>query len=101
MIISDDVIWFDTLADTLVPFSLSDGTAIGETLESYNLMADFKNVERKSLLASGSRSNPYCLFRRVEDKLVKYELNYELNVERDDERLISEYPSISYSGDYI
>ncbi len=88
MIICDDVIWFETLADTIVPFSLSDGTAIGETLKCY-LRDDFQNVERKSLLGKYDKSR--AIFRRVDDKLVIYKLNCELKGSS----------IMSYSGDYI
>lgn len=97
MIIYDDVIWFRMLRGGIVPFITSDGTAIGETLKSADFGNYNPNVERKSLLLKNKES--VILFRRVEDKLVKYELNYELK--RDTKRLINEYPFMSYSGDYI
>lgn len=99
MIIVDDVIWFNTFADTLAPFSISDGKLLCESLKGYALSYDFKNVERKSVLGNSPQS--ISLFRKVEDKLVKHELNYEPNVKSDDGRMIREYPIMSYSVDYI
>lgn len=77
MYVSDGTAWLKTLADTVVPFSLSDGSQKGEKLDGYRISHVLSQPEKSGAVLYRTKSSEVSLFSDVDGKLRRYDLPLE------------------------
>lgn len=75
--VTNGIVWFKTLADTVVPFSLSDGSQCAETLHGYAIRPSSGNPEQSSMLLYQTRESKVSIFSREKGVLNRYDLTVE------------------------
>lgn len=74
MYVSDGTAWLKTLADTVVPFSLSDGSQQGEKFDGYRINHVLSQTDESGAVLYRTQSSEVSLFSVVNGKLRRYDL---------------------------
>ena len=77
--VTDDVIWFQTLADKIAPFSISTGALYGDILQGYVLNFNLSNPKENNTLFYRTQKPDITLFEITNGKLERYDLSVDVN----------------------
>ena len=95
--VTNDVIWFQTLADRIVPFSVSTGALCGEILQGYAIDFNLSTPNQNKTLFYQPQKTEITLFVNTNGKLE----SYDLTVEKDGSAVSIEYAFLSNSKNEI
>lgn len=95
--VTNDIIWFQTLADKIVPFSVSTGALCGEILQGYAINFNLSTPNQNKTLFYQSQKTEITLFVNTKGKLE----SYDLTVEKDGSAVSIEYTFLSNSKNEI
>lgn len=75
--ITDGIVWFKTLANTIVPFSMSTGSLCGEILQGYVINPNLSNPDLASTLFYRTQKSEITMFSNTNGTLERYDLTVE------------------------
>ncbi len=95
--VSNGIIWFQTLADKIVPFSVSTGALCGEILQGYIINFNLSNPNQANTLFFRTQKPEITLFVNTNEKLE----SYNLSIEKDGSPVSVDYAFLSNSKNRI
>lgn len=75
--VTDNIIWFKTLASKTAPFSVSTGTLCGEILQWYAIKFNLSTPNQNNPIFYRTQSTEITLFANTDGKLERYDLAVE------------------------
>lgn len=95
--VTNDIILFQTLADKMVPFSVSTGTLCGKVLQGYAINFNLSNPNQNNTLFYRTQKTEITIFVNTNEKLE----SYDLTVEKDGSAVSIKYTFLSNSKNEI
>lgn len=75
--VADGIVWFKTLANTIAPFSISNGSLCGEILQGYAINPNLSNPEQNGILLYCAQKSEVSIFSNANETLNRYDLTVE------------------------